>query len=256
MEKHAAKIELLYFGHGHSSGAPLHSHPYYQLEYCIAGELATFNGKSARRLSHGEFWLIPPGEKHLFKKNQKEVDYISIKFNSDRKFASRVSSSPVGQFYLDEIRKIIDGENRFTAYSLEGKVVMEHLLFGLLEILTKDLSSAPLSDFEWQLQKIIYNMGAAVSVNDLAESFRISRAEFKYRFRKETGNGHIKEFIDRYLLKISEQQLKFSDMSIQKIAGELHFSSIYAFSRYFKQHRGISPAAFRNSCKSPVQTRL
>ena len=157
---------------------------------------------------------------------------------------------------MDEIRKIIDGENRFTAYSIEGKVVLEHLLSGLLEILSKDLTSASLSDFEWQLQKIIYNMGASVSVNDLAENFRISRAEFKYRFKKETGNGCIKKFIDKYLLKISEEQLKFSDISIQKIAEELHFSSIYAFSRYFKQHRGISPAAFRNSCKSPVQTRL
>lgn len=250
MEKRMAKVELLYFGHEHSSGVPLHSHPYYQLEYCIAGELTTFNGKSTRRLSHGDFLLISPGEKHLFKKNQEEVDYISIKFNSNQKFASRVSSSPTGQFYLDEIRKIIDGENRFTAYSVEGKVVLEHLLSGLLEILSKDLPPASLSDFEWQLQKVIYTMGASVSVNDLAESFRISRAEFKYRFRKETGSGHIKKFIDGYLLKISEQQLKFSDMSIQKIAEELHFSSIYAFSRYFKQHRGISPAAFRNSYKS------
>ena len=256
MEKQSAKIELLYFGHGHSSGAPLHSHPYYQLEYCIAGELITFNGKSTRRLSHGDFWLISPGEKHLFKKNQKEVDYISIKFNSNQKYASCVSSSPIGQFYLDEICKIIDGENRFTAYSIEGKVVLEHLLSGLLEILSKDFTSASLSDFEWQLQKIIYNMGASVSVNDLAESFRISRAEFKYRFKKETGNSYIKKFIDKYLLKISEEQLKFSDISIQKIAEELHFSSIYAFSRYFKQHKGISPAAFRNSYKLPARVKL
>jgi len=256
MEKSEAKAELLYFGHEHSSGVPLHSHPYYQLEYCIAGELMTFDGKSTRRLSHGDFWLIPPGEKHLFQKNQKEVDYISIKFNSRQKFASRVSSSPTGQFYLDEMRKIIDGENRFTAYSVEGKVVLEHLLSGLLEILSKDLTSASPSDFEWQLQKIIYNRGASVSVDDLAESFRISRAEFKYRFRKETGSGHIKKFIGKYLLKISEHRLRFSDMSIQKIAEELHFSSIYAFSRYFKQHRGISPSAFRNSYKSPAGTRL
>jgi len=79
----------------------------------------------------------------------------------------------------------------------------------------------------------------------LAEKFQLSRAEFKYRFQQETGNGRIKACIDSILLKMAEQHLRYSDISLNKIAQQLHFSSIYAFSRYYKHHRGITPSEFR-----------
>ncbi|MBO4632602.1 MAG: helix-turn-helix domain-containing protein, partial [Lentisphaeria bacterium] len=62
---------------------------------------------------------------------------------------------------------------------------------------------------------------------------------------QETGNGKIKAYIDSTLLKIAEQHLRYSDIPLNKIANQLHFSSIYAFSRYYKHHRGITPSEFR-----------
>ena len=241
------ETELLYFGHGHASGAPMHSHPFYQLEYCFQGKLTGMEGKIPHHLSGGMFWLIAPEQEHGFSRNKGPVEYISIKFNTNLKINTLISSSPAGLFYLDEIRKIIDGESSFTAYSVEGKDIIEHLLSDLLDTLSRQKHSPEISDFERQLQQIIYQSGAMVSVTLLSEKFRLSRAEFKYLFLKETGSGQIKKYIDRTLLKISEQHLRYSDMSIRKIAEELHFSSIYTFSRFYKHSRGISPVVFRRN---------
>ena len=96
-----------------------------------------------------------------------------------------------------------------------------------------------------ELQSCICESGAAANINDLAEQFNLSRAEFKYRFLHEIGHGKIKKYIDSILLKIAEQHLRYSDIPLNRISNLLHFSSIYAFSRYFKHHRGITPSEFR-----------
>ena len=40
-----------------------------------------------------------------------------------------------------------------------------------------------------KMKNLIYEFGAAVNVNDLAERNQLSRDEFKYRFRKDIGHG-------------------------------------------------------------------
>ena len=105
------------------------------------------------------------------------------------------------------------------------------------------------SKFETKMKNLIYEFGAAVNVNALAERNQLSRDEFKYRFRKEIGHGQIKDYIASILLKMIEEHLLYSDSPLNKVADELHFPSIYAFSRYFKHHRGITPSEFRRRAK-------
>ena len=85
----------------------------------------------------------------------------------------------------------------------------------------------------------------AANVDALAESFQLLRSEFKYRFLQETGSGRIKQYIDGILLNIAEQHMCYSDIPLGRIAEQMKFSSIYAFSRYYKQRRGITPSEFR-----------
>ena len=241
--------ELLYFGHAHTTGTALHCHSYFQLEYCINGQLAAYGNGEKLFLNAGDYWLIPPGFMHKFYSGKKALDYISIKFSSPTKAGSELGHDPVEQYYLEKIRAVLDGETGFSAYSSEGKSIIENHLSGFLHRLDRTSSEPPRSEFEVDLQSCICESGAASNINELAEEFKLSRAEFKYRFLQETGSGKIKEYIDSILLNIAEQHLRYSDTPLNKIAQLLHFSSIYAFSRYFKHHRGITPSEFRRRGK-------
>ena len=241
--------ELLYFGHAHTTGTALHCHSYFQLEYCINGQLAAYGNGEKLFLNAGDYWLIPPGFMHKFYSGKKALDYISIKFSSPTTAGSELGHDPVEQYYLEKIRAVLDGETGFSAYSSEGKSIIENHLSGFLHRLDRTSSEPPRSEFEVDLQSCICESGAASNINELAEDFKLSRAEFKYRFLQETGSGKIKEYIDSILLNIAEQHLRYSDTPLNKIAQLLHFSSIYAFSRYFKHHRGITPSEFRRRGK-------
>ena len=255
------ETELLYFGHGHSTGTARHCHSYFQLEYCIEGQLSASSYEKKLVLNPGDYWLIPPGVVHKFNKNRNPLNYISIKFTSPAvsRPRSKIGCSPVGQYYLEKIRSILDGETAFNAYAHDGKSIIENYLSGFLRHLEQSGDKHPQSEFKTVLQRWICEFGAESNINDLAETFQLSRAEFKYRFQQEIGNGRIKEYIDSILLKIADQHLRYSDVPLNKIAYQLHFSSIYAFSRYYKHHRGITPSEFRrreagSEKTEPIQT--
>ena len=254
MKERNFETELLYFGHGYTTGTTMHAHPYFQLEYCIEGQITAQGNRKIRLLNPGDFWLILPGTLHKFNKNKNPLNYISIKFNTSPGIPSFLGHQPVCRYYLEAIRSVIDGETDFNAYASEGKSIIENYLSGILHHLVR--TEEPQSEFKTAMQRWICEFGAAANVNDLAEKFHMSRAEFKYRFQQEIGNGRIKDYIDAAILKIVEQHLCYSDVPLNKIADQLHFSSIYAFSRYYKQHRGISLSEFRRQKNGMQQAGL
>ncbi|MBQ9501461.1 MAG: helix-turn-helix transcriptional regulator [Lentisphaeria bacterium] len=239
------EVELLYFGHGHASGTVLHRHPYYQLEYCIAGQLPGADAETPITLNAGDYWLIPPRKRHRFLKAGDGLDYISVKFVASGAFAGGTGHDPVCRYFLDRIRSVMDGETVFNAYSADGKCIIENCLAGFIARLDRLAGPAPKSNFETRLQVCVFDSGAAANVDYLAEKSGMTRAEFKYRFRQEIGHGRIKEYIDSVLLEMIERHLRYSGVSLNGIAEQLNFSSIYAFSRYFRHHRGMPPSEFR-----------
>jgi AraC-like DNA-binding protein len=239
-------VELLYFGHGYASGTDLHRHPYFQLEYCIGGRLPGADAEKPVVLDTGDYWLIPPHARHKFLRAGDGLDYISVKFRTGEGFAGRTGRDPVCGYFLDCIRAVIDGETVFNAYSTEGKCVIENYLACFLGRLDRLTDSTQKSRFETRLQTCVFDSGAAANVDCLAEKFGMTRAEFKYRFRQEIGHGRIKEYIDSVLLRMIERHLRYSDVSLSRIAEQLNFTSIYAFSRYYRHHRGIPPSKFHD----------
>ena len=71
--------------------------------------------------------------------------------------------------------------------------------------------------------------------------------DYKYastRFSKDTGMGFTK-YLTKKKLEIACRKLETSDDSIQDIAEDLGFSSIYYFTRTFKKAYGITPTEHR-----------
>ena len=249
MADYPCEVELLYFGHGNVGGTSRHNHSYFQLEYCIGGLYSAWGNGEELVLRPGDYWLIPPGFMHKFYNNKKSLDFISVKFSSPVNIGSKIGHDLLCRYYLEKICSVLDGETPFSPYSCDGKKVIENYLSGILRHLVRPEIENPKSKFETMLQNRIYQFGAPVNVGSLAEKCGMTRTEFKYRFRQEIGHGRIKNYIDSILLKMSDRHLLYSDSPLNKVAHELHFPSIYAFSRYFKHHRGITPSEFRRRAK-------
>ena len=247
-ENSDADAELLYFGSGHVSGSPSHSHSYYQLEYCMAGELTAVCGGCRQHLAPGDLLLIPPECEHRFYPSREKVSFISLKFTSRASFPVIFSRDKVCGFYLDEISRFLNGGHRFSAYSFEGKSIIENHIRGVLRHLALAQDRSGDSEFATNIRYAVGRDGAQTTVDSLADSFHVSRSEFKYRFFKEMGHGHIKEHVDAILLRMAENHLRYSAMPVGEVAARLNFSSIYALSRFYKLRRGMTPSEYRRNC--------
>ena len=242
-------VELLYFDHGNVIGSSLHNHSFFQLEYCIEGTISALGNKEEMILHSGDYWLIPPGCMHKFYKNKERLDFITVKFFAPITTESKIGHDEVERYYLEEIRAILAAETSIKPYAEGGKKIIEHHISGVLRHLINPWTEVSKSNLEQIIQNTIYKFGAAIDVNILAAECKMTRTEFKYRFRQEIGHGRIKDYIASILLKMIEERLLYSDSPLNIVADELHFPSAYAFSRYFKHHRGITPSEFRHNTK-------
>jgi len=77
-----------------------------------------------------------------------------------------------------------------------------------------------------------------------ASQLFMSQSNLRKIIKKETGESP-RKFVQRHLLYKSKILITNPNFSLQNISEELGFSSVSAFSRFFKKQQGMSPALFR-----------
>lgn len=85
------------------------------------------------------------------------------------------------------------------------------------------------------------------SVGFYAEQLHLTPKYLTTLLRSTTGRT-ASEWIDEYVILEAKNLLKYSTMNIQEIAYYLNFPNQSFFGRYFKQHTGMTPSAYR-ACK-------
>lgn len=86
----------------------------------------------------------------------------------------------------------------------------------------------------------------ARNVGFYAERLHLTPKYLTTLLRTTTGRTAT-EWIDEYVVLEAKNLLKHSPMNIQEIAYYLNFSNQSFFGKYFKQHTGITPTAYRSS---------
>ncbi len=86
----------------------------------------------------------------------------------------------------------------------------------------------------------------ARNVGFYAERLHLTPKYLTTLLRTTTGRTAT-EWIDEYVVLEAKNLLKHSPMNIQEIAYYLNFSNQSFFGRYFKQHTGMTPSAYRSS---------
>ncbi len=82
----------------------------------------------------------------------------------------------------------------------------------------------------------------------LASQFNLSANYVGEYFRKFTGES-LQHYITQYKIKLVQQRLAFSSLTVSQIAGELGFTDESHLSRQFRKYSGVSPVEYRKNAR-------
>ena len=200
------------------------------------------------RRDHGYF--IPC--RHEIDQHQSEaLHFVSFQFNLDLFYGfdimSRFPECRVISSHelIIEAQRLINDQN--TAAALCGiNTLIYDLCYGWLEekneILQQEMKH--FSEYETLLDFIEKQGDARITVGQLADMRNMRQDVFSRKFVRDLGISP-KDFISRTLVRKASMLLSGSSNTVKEVAYQLNFNSEYYFSRFFKQHTGMSPTQFR-----------
>lgn len=87
-----------------------------------------------------------------------------------------------------------------------------------------------------------------ISLPEVAEALGISSSYLSRLFRKETGMC-LQDYITEVRVESAANLLKYSDYSLGDIAQYVHFPNQSYFGKVFREHKGMTPKAWRDNYK-------
>ncbi|ARF75388.1 AraC family transcriptional regulator [Kitasatospora albolonga] len=91
--------------------------------------------------------------------------------------------------------------------------------------------------------------GRAWTATELARATGVSRATLARRFPEALGETPA-AYLTRRRLDLSARRLRDSDLPLERIAQDVGYTSVYAFSRAFSRARGLPPGRFRTTSRT------
>jgi YesN/AraC family two-component response regulator len=134
---------------------------------------------------------------------------------------------------------------------------LQQMLSVMLNILVRNVTAARLTGekeglgvplIDRILDHIHLNIGLQekLRVEYIAKCFHLSVNYMGEYFRKLTGES-LRDYIGRYRLKLVQQRLVQTRLTISEIAQEFGYSDESHMSRQFKKHANVSPTEFRKN---------
>lgn len=244
----AKSTVLLYHERGSANpGKPtvLHSHPFWQMEFLLAGS-AEIEAADARFLaSAGSLILLPPGVIHRFTYLEASTSWLSIKFRaSDTGDRLRVlDHDPATGTIVRALNDLLK-EDGMPDESIS--IACAHLLDAIMA-LAHDATS-PVSaqgPMALRIERLIERDPKEVwTVSRLARSLNLSPGHLSSRFQQETGKK-IKAWLDEQRNAHAARLVRFSDLPLSQIAVQCGFADSSAFSRHFRRIQGVSARVWR-----------
>jgi YesN/AraC family two-component response regulator len=136
---------------------------------------------------------------------------------------------------------------------------LQHFVTLLLNILARNVSDHSAATTTGQeseplINRMLLHIRQHISdteklrVDYLAAHFNLSANYVGEYFRKLTGES-LQHYITQYKIKLVQQRLAFSTMTVSQIAGELGFNDESHLGRQFRKHSGVSPVEYRKNAR-------
>lgn len=248
------------------------THSFWELIYVEDGDLMLCTGDQRTRLEKGSLYIIQPSVLHNIKKSRQNPSAAILSFSSDDPLLYGISGKPLAE--TEETRGLLDKiiaeiKSLFVPksedpsetqtrpvenppFGSERRIVghTEALVIALLNQYN-DTSQIPSfrgtrdEDFlflrmcrfieQWYAMKL--------TIEYISGCFSVSPSTLKQLFAKKLGMGPI-EYCIQCRVEQAKYLLRKGGLRISEVAFSTGFSSVYYFSRVFKQKTGMSPTQF------------
>lgn len=262
------KVELVWVftvDYAKGWGIRRHSHDYFQMYYCLAGESHISLGEHDFRLRPNDCLMIRPNEIHevppLPSGYWRIVDtkfYIHDEelYQALMEMPELVNiSSPVFQRLQEETRNEWASGASY-CHEMASLLFEQSLYLYLREMIPTPVSvpfyhameqkTANLTGIEKEISNyIIESFWDEISLDQLARDLRYSKNYLCKVFKEATGYTII-EYRNFLRIRKAYDMVRYTDQTLSDIAVSCGFSSIHYFSRVFHKYAGISPSQARD----------
>lgn len=249
----------------------------YELIYVADGEFILNYKETDYRCTKGQFILLRPGISHSFSVTDTNLSQPHIHFDITHMSDSRQvpvcfkDLDNLGSEERESIREDIFRkypQNPFVVFSdhqtaLEifyaivnqpkpSSLTQKGLLIRLIDMLIEDNFPEVFGGNTESVYGIVEQVkdyldadqGLTSNLDDIAKQFNYSKCHLEHRFKDRYG---ISLIAYRNNKRMQLAKIMLQTQSVSYVADKLGFSSIYVFSRAFKNHFGISPIDFKKA---------
>ena len=259
------------FHYRYGGGVPAHQHSNdYQIQLICEGSMDVRVDSLHFHASRGDVIFIMKDSSHEFRvTSENGMRTLEVKFwTDDEELIALLKSIRICQRDNKEkifgilSRIIVEGYRQIFPYRiLSNAILLEGL--ALLARMSKNgdpgIGSAMEDNQEQSkllkdvMQYISTDGNRKLTVKDIAESCGLSSDYFSRVIRRETGMSAI-QFINEMKFKQARLMIQNTELSLSEIAWSLGFSSIQYFSRFFRQHAGVSPSEYLSEARNLMRT--
>ncbi|HRQ89112.1 MAG TPA: AraC family transcriptional regulator [Bacteroidia bacterium] len=216
--------------------------PYWRLYIPVEGHAVIRHEETDTQLTPGQLYLIPP-RTAFSSHNPLPFSKWYVHFilgRSDLLSVPGVYSCPVddlARHYLDSLASA-KGE----PYNWESAALVVHALGKLPNRAWTDQKLDP--RVTRAMDFLQANLAKRINAEDAAKAAGVSVRNLNHLFRSQLRLAPMTVLLS-YRLDRACHLLRHTDQSIEQVAENCGFPNRYYFSRMLKQHRGVSPAAYR-----------
>ncbi|MBQ8742622.1 MAG: AraC family transcriptional regulator [Clostridia bacterium] len=249
----------------------------YELIYIANGEFILNYNETDYRCMAGQFILLRPGISHSFTVTDTDLSQPHIHFDITHMLDSRqipVCFKDLKDMEIEERKNIREDifrkypQKPFVVFSdqkaaLEtfyaivnnpkpSSLTQKGLLIRLIDMLIEDNFPETFVDnteFIYSIEEQVKdyldaNQGLTSNLDDIAKHFNYSKCHLEHRFKDRYG---ISLIAYRNNKRMQSAKIMLTTQSVSDVSNKLGFSSIYVFSRAFKNHFGVSPSDYKKA---------
>lgn len=265
----------LFFCLGNVS-TPHHWHEDIEIIYLTQGEVNVGIGNDIYTLRVGDILIIGSGEIHYFFKETQSSSRAVIQFRMSiyDTFLSGTKDNRMIKPMFNNSRYLTSGTEIHTLLEkLIKDIINEHnqkkdgyklflkaRLYDLAGVLFRNISEEKCAVEKPTLQKdkllkldkvfqyVEKNYENAIDLKEIAEVAGFSKYYFTKFFKENTGVTFM-QYLNHFRIAKSEWLLLYGNDSVIDISYKAGFNSVKSFNRVFKELKGCTPVAYRNSVK-------
>ena len=150
---------------------------------------------------------------------------------------------PVGAAAVEQMKRWIVSDRPEDFFHIQGEIY--HAVAAFMKMAgVEEKVERNYSEMVSRLFGLLPQLKVSVPVREMARSLNVSESTLAKRFRKETGMS-IGDYRQQLAMSRARQLLALGKLSVGEIAEELGYCDQFYFCRYFKEHQGMTPSAYR-----------